>query len=138
MTEKLGFSFAPKILESKEIKSRAFVLFLKGDLGSGKTRFAVGVLKYFGIKPLAASPTFVIQKRYLAKKNNKNVKEIFHIDAYRLKNKKDLKAIDFNKTKDKSGTIIIMEWPEKVKGIKSDIVINFLHTDSENQRVISF
>ena len=65
------------------------VILLKGDLGSGKTTFVKGVAEFFNIKKEEViSPTFTIFNNYKIK-NNKNIKNIIHIDAYRIENEEE-------------------------------------------------
>ena len=78
-TKILGLAFARELLKTS-FKTEAPAVALKGELGSGKTTFVLGFLKYFGIKPHAASPTFVIMKKYSSKKRSR---DIYHLHAYR-------------------------------------------------------
>lgn len=55
------------------------IIVLSGDLGSGKTKFVQGVLKYFGLENEISSPTFTIVNEY-----NTNICPIYHFDVYRL------------------------------------------------------
>ena len=50
-TIEFASKFAPK-LEKNDI------VLLSGELGSGKTKFVQGVLKYFGLENEISSPTF--------------------------------------------------------------------------------
>lgn len=57
------------------------IVILSGELGSGKTKFVQGVLKYFGLEKEISSPTFTIVNEYHASDIN-----IYHFDLYRLFN----------------------------------------------------
>jgi len=92
----------------------AIVVALSGDLGSGKTSFVQGVAKYFGIKDKIVSPTFVIQKRYELK-GHKNLKNLVHIDAYRLLKPEEITRIGWNNLIKEKGNIVFVEWPEKIE-----------------------
>ena len=61
---------------------------LNGDLGSGKTKFTEGILKYFGLDSEISSPTFTIVNEYNAKNLN-----IFHFDVYRFSSSDEFYAI---------------------------------------------
>ncbi|MCL2799381.1 MAG: tRNA (adenosine(37)-N6)-threonylcarbamoyltransferase complex ATPase subunit type 1 TsaE [Endomicrobia bacterium] len=73
-TRKLGKSFA-SVLKAGDI------VFLKGDLGSGKTTFVQGVVKAFGHKGYVRSSSFALVNEY--KTGDAGVK-LFHMDLYRL------------------------------------------------------
>ena len=51
---------------------------LSGDLGSGKTKFTEGILKYFGLENEISSPTFTIVNEYDA--NNQKIYHLIYID----------------------------------------------------------
>jgi tRNA threonylcarbamoyladenosine biosynthesis protein TsaE len=136
-TKALGLELAEKI--SKQIpKIGARAVILKGDLGTGKTTFVLGFLKYFGISPHAASPTFVIMKKYEPKTKKPTVKNIYHLDAYRLRSKEDLNALGFDEILKDPRNIILIEWPERIKGarFKNKITISFSYAKKENERMM--
>ena len=54
------------------------IIVLTGELGSGKTKFTQGILKYFGLDNEISSPTFTIVNEY-----HKNSTNIYHFDVYR-------------------------------------------------------
>ncbi len=90
------------------------VFCLSGDLGAGKTSLSQGVARGLGIKKIVSSPTFIILNSYKIK-NSPKIKFLIHIDAYRLKNTKELEGIGFfDIIKDKKN-ITIIEWGEKIK-----------------------
>lgn len=64
------------------------VIVLNGDLGSGKTKFTEGILKYFGLENEISSPTFTIVNEYNAKSLN-----IYHFDVYRFSDSSEFFAI---------------------------------------------
>lgn len=55
------------------------VVVLTGDLGSGKTKFTEGFLKYFNLDKEISSPTFTIVNEYYTPSF-----PIYHFDVYRL------------------------------------------------------
>lgn len=87
---------------------------LSGDLGAGKTALSKGIAEGLGVKKNITSPTFIISNIYKIK-NNKNIKTLTHIDAYRLQNTRDLENIGFfDLIKDKTN-VTVVEWGEKIK-----------------------
>ena len=134
-TQKIGVNFAKEILKLPSQKG-AVVLALYGNLGGGKTTFLQGFAKGLGVKEKILSPTFVIQKRFAAKKTFKN---FYHIDCYRLKNEKDILELDLKNIIKNPENIVAIEWPEKIKKAlpKNYIKIDFKFID-KNQREINF
>ncbi len=141
VTKQIGASIAQQISCRESLHEKPIFILLEGNLGAGKTTFTKGFLEHFGIKPKAASPTFVIAKRYSTTKDKKlktknTISDIWHIDAYRLKSKEDLELIGFNEIKKQPHTVVLMEWPGNVKGLilKNAIRINLEYGNIENER----
>ena len=122
--------------------STARVILLRGDLGAGKTTFVKGFLSYFGIVPHQASPTFVLMRRFVPTEENDAtgwVTHLYHIDAYRLSSFDDLNALQGKDVFSDSSGIVLLEWPEKLKGAAFDdtVTITFEHGEEENERRIT-
>ncbi|NTV40768.1 MAG: tRNA (adenosine(37)-N6)-threonylcarbamoyltransferase complex ATPase subunit type 1 TsaE [Candidatus Moranbacteria bacterium] len=118
------------------------IICLSGDLGAGKTTFTQGLLKGLKIKGPYTSPTFAIIKEYKINSkfqisNSKSLRA-YHIDAYRVSSK-DLLELGFADFAGQEKSIVIIEWPEKVKKIipPSAIWINFQWIN-EKERKITF
>jgi len=92
--------------------SKAVVLALSGELGAGKTSLTQNIARLLGVKNRVSSPTFVIMKRYPLFK--KSFKYLFHLDAYRLKNEKELLSLGWKEIVGNKDNIVIIEWPERV------------------------
>ena len=113
------------------------VIYLKGDLGSGKTTIAKILIqnlfkKYKKKKPIVTSPTFNIVQYYLV---NKQV-IIAHYDLYRLRKSSDINNIGLYDLEDKM--ISIIEWPELIKKKnKNRIEIKLGYTKKDNERNVS-
>lgn len=109
------------------------ILALDGNLGAGKTTFVKGIAKGLGIKKNICSPTFVIMNQYSLK--NKAIKYLYHLDAYRLKSKKDLENIAFFDIINNPENIVVIEWANKIKKYlpKKIINIKFLISKSNHQ-----
>jgi len=115
-TEKIAKIFLEKILEKENKKNGATVVCLSGDLGAGKTAFTQAVGKHLGIKNKITSPTFVIMKKYPIGKTS-GVKFLFHLDAYRLKNEKELLHLGWEEIIGNKEHLVFIEWPENVRKI---------------------
>ena len=119
---------------SKIIKA-GDVIFLYGEIGTGKTTFTRFVINYFEKKNRiknsdVLSPTFNIVYDYDVGKE-----KILHYDLYRLKNYNDISQLGMFETSNKS--IKIVEWPELIKPKPNDrIDILFRYSKLENSRNI--
>lgn len=103
------------------------IIILSGELGSGKTKFTQGVLRYFGMENEISSPTFTIVNEYNAKDIN-----IYHFDLYRLSDIDEFYAIGGEEYL--SNGICIFEWGEMLEGVlkKNYTKITFKKSDSED------
>ena len=110
---------------AKKLNKHSIIL-LSGDLGSGKTKFTEGILRYFELEDEISSPTFTIVNEYDAK----DVK-IFHFDLYRLEDIDEFYAIGGEEYLQNG--ICIFEWGEMIESIlpKGYIKITFSR-DLEN------
>ena len=127
-TMKLGQELAKEILKRKG--EDAFVVFLDGDLGTGKTTLVKEIIFALGVKEKVKSPTFTIIEPY--ELNNEN---IYHVDLYRIIDPTELEIIGLREYLNESKAIIFIEWPEKSYGYlkKFDLKISLKHL-SENER----
>ena len=127
-TKKLGQELAKKILKRKG--EAAFIVFLAGDLGTGKTTLVKEIIFALGVKEKVKSPTFTIIEPY--ELNNEN---IYHVDLYRIIDPSELEIIGLREYLNESNAIIFIEWPEKSYGYlkKFDLKISLKHL-SENER----
>ena len=107
---------------SKKHKTALLVL-LSGNLGAGKTAFVKQVAKILGVKEKIISPTFVLMRKYTlppplprggARRAEGSFRYLIHIDAYRLENKKELVALNWDAISRDPNNIIFLEWPERV------------------------
>jgi tRNA threonylcarbamoyladenosine biosynthesis protein TsaE len=106
-TRNLGMSFAV-LLKSGNI------IFLKGDLGSGKTTFTQGIVKAFGNKCFARSSSFTLVNEYKAPNNLK----LFHLDLYRMDQSSpwDIGIEEYIY----GNNISLIEWADRLIGAEKD------------------
>lgn len=99
-------------------------LYLKGELGSGKTTFVRGVLRGLGYQDKVKSPTYTLVEPYSLEKFT-----IYHFDLYRFKDETEWDDAGFREYFNNT-SICLVEWPEKVGHIlpKPDISIELSHT----------
>ena len=99
------------LLESRP--TSATVLALEGDLGAGKTTLTKTVAEILGVQETVVSPTFVIAKFYTPTKGL--FTRLVHIDAYRIDSLSELGPLGFESLLADPNTLIIVEWPERIK-----------------------
>ena len=136
-TKKAGMALG-QILGREPLSDRAFIIALEGDLGYGKTTFIQGLAQGLEVKENILSPTFVIQKDFsLALKNYKN---LYHIDAYRLKNPSELLGLGFKDLIKNSENLIVIEWADKIKKIlpKNILKIEFTNLEKNKRKIIIY
>ena len=109
----MGSKFAKRIIKKGSGRGAA-VFALQGDLGAGKTTFVQGFMNGLGSKKRSASPTFIIMRRH-SPKGGKKFKNVFHMDAYRLKSHDQLSVVDFDKIIRNPENIVLIEWPERIR-----------------------
>lgn len=145
-TQKIAKEFVENLLGNPVTKFGAFVVAMHGDLGSGKTTFVKAVAKELGIKNTVTSPTFVIEKIYpiriddrpkqstsngTSKLENQIFDNLIHIDAYRLESGEELKTLGWEEIAKNPKNIIFIEWPENVKDVlpedKQEIFFEFIN-----------
>lgn len=129
-TQKLAQIFAKEILKNSKKTKTALVIGLEGNLGAGKTTFIRAFAKGMSVKGKLTSPTFVLMKKY---------GNLHHIDCYRIKDFKDILAIDFKEIITNPQNIVLIEWAEKIKRIlpKNRIWIKFKIL-GRRERLITF
>lgn len=135
-TESLAAQFVRDISKQKN-KISATVVGLSGELGSGKTAFVKGVARALGVKHTVTSPTFVLEKIYPLP-SRKAFSKLIHIDAYRLEHKKELSALNWNKIIQDPHALVLIEWPECVKGAlpRGAQKISFKFIDDTTRKII--
>lgn len=113
------------------------VIGLVGELGAGKTAFAKGLAKALKIKKNVVSPTFVLMKVYPIDLKGSKIKQLVHIDAYRLTTAEDLIAIGAGEYFSRPDTVMLIEWADRIKKLlpKKTSYLEF-KTIGENKREI--
>tara|TARA_B100000586_G_scaffold74279_1_gene52116 strand:+ start:256 stop:705 length:450 start_codon:yes stop_codon:yes gene_type:complete len=122
-TVKIGTKIAPFIGIGK-------IVYLNGDLGTGKTTLVQGITSYYNCLQRAKSPTFIIISSY------KGDIQVHHCDLFRINNSEEIFDLSIEEYLE-TGNLII-EWPEKASIYlpPPTLEINFQHTSSDTNRNI--
>lgn len=85
------------------------VLWLSGELGSGKTTFVKALVRGLGAATPATSPTYSLVHRYEASGG-----PVYHVDCYRLRKPEEAHDLDWETLT--AGSALLIEWPERALG----------------------
>ncbi len=124
-TKKIAAEFATSLRGGEFIA-------LVGELGSGKTTFVQGLAAALGSTAKVKSPTFTIMDIYPA--NHPHIKQIVHVDFYRVPTAHDDIALEEYKRTD---TIIVAEWPTDRDRKNCSVAVVFDYGKGENERLIT-
>ena len=126
-SEKETFLLAKKL--SQGFKG-AEVVFLEGELGTGKTVFAKGLAAGLGLKDFhqVCSPSYTLVNIYQAKF------PIYHIDLYRLEKNSEIMDLGWEDYLGRG--VIIVEWAEKVQFDIVAIRVTFRMGKKDQRKII--
>jgi tRNA threonylcarbamoyladenosine biosynthesis protein TsaE len=97
------------------------VIYLRGDLGAGKTTFARAYIHALGYAGYVKSPSYGLLETYEAGGQN-----ILHLDLYRIEDPEELEFLALRDLFDDQ-SVLLVEWPDRGEHYlpKPDLVLDF-------------
>ncbi len=108
------------------------VVYLRGDLGAGKTTFARALIQSLGYIGRVKSPTYGLLETYSA-----GGMSILHLDLYRIDHPRDLEQLAIRDLLD-GKSLLLVEWPEKGGKFLPPADLELQFGETQGQRCISF
>lgn len=126
-TTQLGADLARTFL-----RARGGVLYLRGDLGSGKTTLARGLLRAAGHTGTLRSPTYTLIEPYVVGPH-----AFLHLDLYRLMDPSEVEELGLRDYSPET-SIWLVEWPERGEGYlpPADVIVHLQHEGLERVAAI--
>lgn len=108
------------------------VVYLRGDLGAGKTTLARGILRGLGYAGRVRSPTYTLVELYELSRLN-----LHHFDFYRFHDPREWIDAGFRESFN-GRNVSLIEWPEKAAGSVPPADVEITLTPSGSGRSASF
>ena len=104
-------------------------IWLRGDLGAGKTTLARGMLRGLGYQGKVKSPTYTLVESYVISGIT-----FYHFDLYRFMSEEEWEEAGFREYFN-STSVCLVEWPEKASNLlpQADVEI-FLETEGAGRK----
>lgn len=131
-TQNIAIQFA-KALEVSQSYQKGLIVYLKGDLGAGKSFFSRALIQHFLPEVKVKSPTYTLVESY-------NIPSKFtfqHFDLYRLCEPDELEFLGLRELLTPP-SVALVEWPSKGEGFlpEADLQIELVHPEQQMGRNI--
>ena len=116
---------------ARAIGDRPLLVFLWGDLGTGKTTLVRGFLRGQGHQGAVRSPTYTLVEPY-----DLSPVSVYHLDLYRLSDSEELEFLGGREIFSGDNQVLV-EWPDRGRGWlpQPDLELRLVH--EENGRRIT-
>ncbi len=124
--EELGVTLA-------QLLPTGLVIYLQGELGTGKTTLTRGFLRGRGHQGAVKSPTYTLMEPYELESGR-----CYHLDLYRLGSARELEYLGIRDLLEGDATMLV-EWPERGEGMlpAADIVVQIEYLDGGREVQLS-
>ena len=123
--------FGQQLAQALSNETRAHI-YLKGQLGAGKTCLVRGFISALGYEGKVKSPSYSLIEPYLI-----HGRHVYHFDFYRINDPQELELIGINEYFAENA-ICVVEWPELAEKLlpRADLVISLNLSQSGRQMCI--
>ncbi|ESQ13687.1 MAG TPA: tRNA (adenosine(37)-N6)-threonylcarbamoyltransferase complex ATPase subunit type 1 TsaE [Chromatiaceae bacterium] len=114
---------------AERLRGQSGLVFLRGDLGVGKTTLVRGLLRGLGYPGAVRSPSYTLIEPYEI-----GGQQIYHLDLYRLGDAEELEYLGLRDLLD-GEALLLVEWPERGAGVLPcpDLIIDLEHAPPGRQ-----
>ena len=108
------------------------VVYLRGELGTGKTTFARAIIQQKGSADSVTSPTFTLIETY-----HLGDVSVAHLDLYRIESDAEMEGIGLRDYLD-GDWICLIEWPDRARGMlpDPDLTVNLAYEGNGRSAVL--
>jgi tRNA threonylcarbamoyladenosine biosynthesis protein TsaE len=103
-TERLGAALAQSCPWNSALPR---AIYLKGELGTGKTTLVRGLLRALGVSGSVRSPSYALLEPYRVEQG-----QVIHVDLYRVHDAAETEALGL-RDEFRGDALVLIEWPER-------------------------